>query len=225
MREPIQKEDAIGLIIELLEPLLMEEEVSRLTPWLVEIEAKAQELMQILRPADTKALHPHVVAAAALYDAILHFESRTGVMIVFSRLMEATGLSVHRIQKVWKRFYDKRIYLDINQLSAIEVPNDATPSQLIPKMIKQIRDALIDATQQGHDWLSSVENEALQILSDPSFVSEELPEVTAAATIYESARTHDSKRLVHLPHRLLGRISGWGEAKIARVTKELFEQE
>ncbi|MGY5864105.1 MAG: hypothetical protein RTV41_05840 [Candidatus Thorarchaeota archaeon] len=223
-RESIQKEDAVDQVISLLEPLLPEDERSRLTPWLSEIEMKAREIVQPLTPTDTKALHPQVVAAAALYDAVLHYESRLGFMIVFSKFKDATGLSVHRIQKIWKRFFDSRIFLDIRRLTPIDVLNDETPSILVRAIITQIREALIEGSQTSDEWLSSIEDGALEILRNPSFVSEESPEVTAAAVVYESARRFHGKKLIQLPHRLLGHICGWGEAKVARVTKELFER-
>ncbi|MHA2026056.1 MAG: hypothetical protein ACW98U_09165 [Candidatus Thorarchaeota archaeon] len=223
-RESIQKEDSIDQVISLLEPLIPEEKMSQLAPWLSEIEMKARELIQPLTPSDTKALHPQAVAAAALYDAVLHYESRIGFMIVFSRFKDATGLSVHRIQKVWKRFFDSRLFLDIRRLTTIDVSDDDTPSMLVPNIITQIREALIEGSQTSDEWLSHIEEEALEILGDPSFVSEEFPEVTAVAAIYERARRHHGKKLIQLPHRVLGRICGWGEAKVARATKELFEK-
>jgi len=223
-RESIQKEDSINHVTSLLEPLLQEAEMSQLAPWISEIEMKARELIQPLTPSDTKALHPQAVAAAALYDAVLHYESRIGFMIVFSKFKDATGLSVHRIQKIWKRFFDSRIFLDIRRLTPIDVLNYDTPSVLVPAIINQIREALNDGSHLSDEWLSSIEKGALEILGDPSFVSDEFPEIIAAAVVYESARRHHGKKLIQLPHRLLGHICGWGEAKVARVTKDLFDR-
>jgi hypothetical protein len=221
-RETVQKEDHVAQVMNLFEPVLVEDEVSRLAPWFPEIEEKARELVQQLRPNETKALHPMVVASAALYDSFLHFESRTSTLIVFSRFRDATDLSVHRIQKVWKRFFDKRVYLDIRRLTPIDISANDTPSSLVPAIVTQIKRALDEESEVVSEWLASVEASALDIVKDPSFGSEEVPEVVAAASVYEGANRYHGKKLVHLPHRLLGRISGWGEAKVARVTKELF---
>jgi len=221
-RESIPKEDHVSQGMILLEPVLSEEELSRLAPWFPEIEEKARELVQQLKPNETKALHPLAVASASIYDSFLHFESRTRTTIVFSRFKDATGLSVHRIQKVWKRFFDNRELLDIRRLTAIDISPDDTPSSLVPEIVKQIRGGLDEVPNPVDQWLISIEAGAIDILQDPSLVNEEAPELLAAASVYESANRHHGKKLVHLPHRIFGRIIGWGEAKVARVTKELF---
>ncbi|MFW9769773.1 MAG: hypothetical protein ACFFEM_13205 [Candidatus Thorarchaeota archaeon] len=221
-RETLEKEDYVVQAISLLESVLSDEEVSQLTPWFPEIEETARELVRQLKPNETRALHPLAVASAALYDSFLHFESRTAITIVFTRFKEATDLSVHRIQKVWKRFFDNRTHLDIRKLTAIDITDNDTPSSLIPTILSKIRGALDVESETIDMWLSSVEAEALALIRNPSFGCEEAPEVIAAASVYEGVNRHNGKKLVHLPHRLLRRISGWGEAKIARVTKELF---
>lgn len=224
-RESIQKEDTIGQVIKALEPFLTEEEHSQLTPWLLEIEMQARALIRPLKPSDTKRRHPLALASAAIYDALLTYRSRTGVMVIFSRFKTATGLSVHRIQKSWKKLFDNRSYIDIRKLNAIEVEDGSTPSTIVPVIITQIKEAVIDRSLISDDWLSCIEDETLHMLEDPSFVCDEEPIVIAAAAIYECARRHNGKKLVHLPHRHLGRICGWGEAKIARVTLDIFGKE
>jgi hypothetical protein len=221
-RESMRKEDHVNQVMSLLEPVLLKEEISKITPWIPEIEEKACELVQQLGPNATKVLHPMAVASAALYDSFLHFESRSRTPIVFSRFKIATNLSVHRIQKVWKRFFDNRVYLDIRRLTPIDVSDSDTPRSIILRIIDKIREALVEVTAPVDEWLSSVESEATDIVRDPSFESEEAPELIAAASVYEGANRHHGKKLVHLPHRILGRMTGWGEAKVARFTKETF---
>ena len=114
--------------------------------------------------------------------------------------------------------------INSDYVSGIDVLNADTPSVLVPAIINQIREALNDESHLSDEWLSSIEKGALEILRAPSFVSDEFPEITAAAVVYESARRHHGKKLIQLPHRLLGHMCGWGEAKVARATKDLFDR-
>ncbi len=223
--ETIASASAVSEVMSLLVEKLEEDQKENLAHWIKPIEEYAEKIVRELTPAQVKRRKPEVVAAAAVYDAFLEFESRTNIRMRLPLMQEALGRSQCSINTTWNRLFDIRAPLRGERLDEMYFEKNGLLSDTISSVIRTISKAIDRLTPKLKIWLEKIETEAIDLTSsiNPDIVSLYNHPIVAVAVIYAAMHRHHGKILIRLCQRDLSIISATSQATISKCWIDLFE--
>jgi hypothetical protein len=203
---------------------LKTEQKEKLAQWIEDIEAASEEKVRKITPNQMKNRKPEAIAAAALYDAFIQFESRTEVKIGLNELQEALCQSACSINTAWKRLYDNRVYLRGEFLDVVYSEKEGTITDAISRVIHTLRRAVETSNQEVTTWLAEIENEAIDLSETiPRGVIDKYDSLLIAITsIYTAARQYHGKMIVPIGQRDLSLLGATSPATICKCRSEFF---
>ena len=223
--EMIASASAVSEVISLLVENLEDDQKESLALWTKLIEEYAETIVQGLTPAQLKRRKPEVVAAAAVYDAFLEFESRTNIRMSLPMMHEALRRSQCSINTTWNRLFDIRVSLRGERLDEVYFEKNGLLSDAISSVILTLSKAIDSLTPELKDWLERIETEAIELMQSlsPDIVNMYGHPIAAVTVIYAAMHRHHGKILIRISQRDLSIISATSQAMISRCWIELFE--
>ena len=214
--------DVMSLILEKFN----ETQREKLSQWVKLIEEHAERVVRDLAPAQLKRRKIEVVAAAAIYDAFLEFESRTDVKLGLPQMHEALGRSQCSINTTWNKLFDNRGSLRGDQLDVVYIDKNGSLSDAITNVMQVITKAVDGMTPIMHKWLDDIRTEAIELtqsLSD-NFIQRYDTLTGAVTVIYAAIQHHHGKMQVRIAQRDLSLLSATSPALISKCWIDLFEK-
>ena len=223
--ETITPASAVVDVLNLVVEKIGESQREQLSQWLKLIEEHADSAMRNLAHTQLKRRKIEVVAAAAIYDAFLEFESRTGVKIRLPQLQETLGQSQCSINTTWMKLFDNRGSLRGEELDIVYVDKNGLLADAIANVMQAITKAVDGLTPIISKWLENIRTEAIEVSQS---ISEDVLDrydfLTEAVTIiYAAIQFHHGKMQVRISQRDLSLLSGSSPAMISKCWIDLFE--
>jgi len=214
--------DIMNLIVEKVD----DAQKKKLSQWIKLIEEHAERIMRNLTPVQLKRRKIEVVAAAAIYDAFLEFESRTGVKLKLPQLHKALGQSQCSINTTWINLFDSRGSLRGDRLDVVYVDKSGSLSDAIANVMQALTKAVDVLTPTINKWLEDIKTEAIELSqSIPDSIVKKYDNLTGAVTtIYASIQHHHGKMQVRLAQRDLSLLSATSSAMISKCWIDLFDK-
>ena len=215
---------AVSHIMTQLVDRFTNEQRKQLSQWVKAIENTAETKVQNLDTKQLKRQDPDVVAAAAVYDTFVEYESRTNVKVGLSLMQRALKRTMCSINNAWKKFFDNRVFLLCESLELGYIEGDATLSDAISKVIQALTRALDSPTKEAVKWIKEIETEALELATTllPSSIERYDILLVANAMIYAAAKQHIGKMIVQLGQRELSLLASTSPAMISKCWLDLF---
>jgi len=220
----IASASAVSEVMSLLVEKLEDGQREKLSHWMKLIEEHAEKIVRTLTHAQLKRRKPEVVAAAAVYDAFLEFESRTTIKLRLPMMHEALGHSHCSINTTWIRLFDNRASLMGDYLDRVYVEKNGLPSDAVSSVILTLTKAVHKMTTEVKNWLEKIEIEAIELTQSlkPDITSRG-PLLIAVTVIYAATQRHHGKMMVRISQRDLSLLSTSSPAMISKCWLELFE--
>ena len=214
---------AVSEVMTLLVEKLEDDQREKISHWIKLIEEHAEKLVQALTQAQLKRRKPEVVAAAAVYDAFLEFESRTNTKLGLPMMHEALSQSPCSINTTWNRLFDNRASLMGDYLDRVYVEKNGLPSDAVSSVIQGLTRAVYELTTDVKKWLEKIEIEAIELTQSlkPDIVSRD-PLLIAVTVIYAAIQQHHGKMMVRISQRDLSLLSTSSPAMISKCWLEIF---
>lgn len=224
--ESIALENVVSHMMTRLLESIPDEQKEKLAQWIGEIETAAEEKVQELTEKQLKKRNREAVAAAAIYDSFLQFESRTDVQVGFNQMQTALGRSACSINTAWKRLFDNRVYLRGESLDMVLTERDGTVYDAISKVIHALKRAAEKITQEAVKWLEEIETEAIELSKTiPSSTIDRYDALLIAiTTIYTAIQWHHGKAMIPIGQKDLSLLAATSPAMISKCWIELFNR-
>ena len=213
--------DAMNLLVEKFDGPQRE----KLSQWMKLIEEYAESVVRNLTPVQLKRRKIEVVAAAAIYDAFLEFESRTGVKLGLPQMHEALGRNQCIFNTTWKKLFDDRGALKGDQLDVVYIGRDWSLADAITNVMQALTKAVEGLTPKRNEWLEKIRTEAINLSQlVPQDTLKRYDTLTGAVTIiYAAIQRHHGKMQVRIAQRDLSLLSATSPALISKCWMDLFE--
>jgi hypothetical protein len=223
--EAITTASAVSDVMNFVVEKLDDPEREKLSHWMKPIEEHAEKIIRNLMPAQLKRRKMEVVAAAAVYDAFLEFESRTSVRLGLPLMHEALGRSQCSINTTWNKLFDSRGSLRGEQLGVVYVDKNGSLADAIANVMQALAKAVDEVTPIMNRWLEDIRTEAIELsqLVSPDIVKNYDPLTGAVTIIYAAIQRHHGKMQVRIAQRNLSLLSATSPALISKCWIELFE--
>ena len=220
----IASASAVSEVMNRLVEKLEDDQREKISHWIKLIEEHAEKIVQTLTHAQLKRRKPEVVAAAAVYDAFLEFESRTTIKLRLPMMHEALGHSHCSINTTWIRLFDNRASLMGDYLDRVYIEKNGLPSDAVSSVIHTLTRAIYEKTTEVKNWLEKIEIAAIELTQSlkPDIASMD-PLLIAVTVIYAAIQLHHGKKMVRISQRDLSLLSSYSPAIISRCWLELFE--
>ena len=140
--ETITTVSAVSSVMNLLVEKLDDAQREKLSQWMKLIEEHAEKIVQGLTPVQLKRRNMEVVAAAAVYDAFLEYESRTEVKLRLPLMHEVLDKSQCSINTTWNKLFDHRGSMRGDQLDVVYVGKNTSLSEAITSVIQALTKAV-----------------------------------------------------------------------------------
>lgn len=215
---------AVSEVMNLLVEKIEEDQREILSHWIKLIEEHAEKIVHALTPAQMKRRKPEVVAAAAVYDAFLEFESRTAIKLRLPMMHKALGQSSCSINTTWNRLFDNRASLMGDYLDRVYVEKNGVLSDAVSSVIHALTRAVYQLTTDVKNWLAKIEMEAIELTQSlkPDFTSMDTL-LIAVTVVYAAIQRHHGKMMIRISQRDLSLLSTSSPAMISKCWLELFE--
>ena len=215
---------AVSEVMNLIVDKIEDDQREKLSHWIKLIEEHAEKIVHALTPAQLKRRKPEVVAAAAVYDAFLEFESRTTIKLRLPMMHEALGQSPCSINTTWNRLFDNRASLMGDYLDRVYIEKNGLLSDAVSSVIQALTKAVYEMTTEVKKWLEKIEIEAIELArSLKSDIVSRDPLLIAVTVIYAAIQRHHGKMMVRISQRDLSLLSTSSPAMISKCWLELFE--
>ncbi|TFG32279.1 hypothetical protein EU528_03845 [Candidatus Thorarchaeota archaeon] len=223
--ETITTTSTVSEVMNLIVEKMNDPEREKLSHWMKPIEEYAEKIIRNLTPVQLKRRKMDVVAAAALYDAFLEFESRTSVGLGLPLMHEALGRSQCNINTTWKKLFDNRGSLRGEELDVVYVEKDGSIADAIPNVVQALTNAVDGITPVMKMWLENIRIEAVELsrLVSPDIKKNYDTLTAAVAIIYATIQRHHGKMQVRIAQRDLSLLSATSPALISKCWIELLE--
>ncbi len=215
---------AVSEVMSLLVEKLEDDQREKLSHWIKLIEEYAEKIVHALTPAQLKRRKPEVVAAAAIYDAFLEFESRTTMKLRLPLMHEALGQSSCIINTTWNRLFDNRASLMGDYLDRVYIEKNGLLSDAVSTVIHALTRAVYGLTTEVKNWLEKIEIESIELTQslNPDIMSRDQL-LIAVTIVYASIKRHHGKMMIRISQRDLSLLSTSSPAMISKCWLELFE--
>ena len=213
--------DVMNRIVEQLDDTQRE----KVSQWMKFIEDHAERIVHDLTPTQVKRKKTDVIAAAAVYDAFLEFESRTCVKLGFPQIQEALGRNQCIFNTTWKKLFDDRGSLRGDQLDVVYIGKDWSLEEAITNVMQSLTKAVEGLTPKRKKWLVEIKNDAIELSQlIPKDIVKRYDTLTAAVTtIYAAIQRYQGKMQIRIAQRDLSLLSATSPALISKCWIELFE--
>ncbi len=220
----IASASALSEVMNLLVEKLQDDQREKLSHWMKLIEEHAEKIVQALTHAQLKRRKPEVVATAAIYDALLEFESRTTIKLRLPEMYEVLGQSPCSINTTWIRLFDNRASLMGDYLDRVYVDKKGLLSDAVSNVIQALTRAFYELTNEVKKWLETIEIEAIELTHSlkPDALNRD-PLLIAVTIVYAAIQRHHGKMMVRISQRDLSLLSTSSPAMISKCWLELFE--
>jgi len=161
---------AVSEVMNRLAEKLENDQREKLSHWVKIIEEHADKIVLELTPAQLKRRKPEVVAAAAVYDAFLEFESRTTIKLRLPVMHEALGQSTCSINTTWNRLFDNRVSLMGDYLDEVYVEKNGLLSDAISSVIHALTRAIHKSTPEVKNWLEKIAQVSLLVWFEKDYL-------------------------------------------------------
>lgn len=214
------------MLHELLEKSI-DGEKERVNGWISQIEEYADDIIRRLTPKQVSRRNPEIIAAAALYDAFLEFESRTNVTVRLPQLQESLGLSACSINTAWKSLFDIRSVLRKDYLFTAYTNEDRATAKTIGEVIRNITRALVEATPEIQAWIDEIEIKANQILDE---VNQDMAAnydhiLLATTAVYAAIQKYHGKPKIQISQRDFAQLCDFSPAMVSKIWLDFFANE
>lgn len=204
-----------------------EEQREKLSQWVVSIEDTAEAKIQNLHrqmPNKLKRKNPEVLAAAAIYDTFLEYESRTDVKLGLNLMQNSLGLTGCSINNAWSRLFDNRVFVRGSFLHLKYEEREGKLDDVISNVIQALKKAADSPTEEALKWLHEIRKEALEISSTIPSYSQDRYDVllVASAVIYAAAKQHVGKMMFQFGQRELSLLASTSPAMISKCWLDIF---
>jgi len=203
---------------------LTDDQKEKLTQWTESIEDAAEVKVQKLIPKQLKRRKPETVAAAAIYDAFIEFESRTKVKVGLNQMQEVLGQKACSINTSWKRLFDNRVSLRGEFLDLVYTERKGTISDAISNVIQALKRAVEKPTKEAMTWLKEIHTEAIELskIISSSDAARYDTLIVAITTIYAAIQQHHGKMMIQIGQRDLSLLASTSPAMISKCWIEFF---
>jgi len=224
--EAITNASAVSYVMNIIAEKMDDTEREKLSQWLKLIEEHAESVMRSVSPAQLKRRNIEIVAAAAIYDAFLEFESRTGVKMRFPQLQKSLGRNQCSINTTWIKLFDNRGSLIGDHLDVIYIDKSGSLSDVIVNVMQALTKAVNELTPTISKWLKNIRTEAVELSQSLSADAVNKYDIlTGAVTIiYAATQRHHGKMQVRLAQRDLSLLSAASPAMISKCWIDLFDK-
>ncbi len=215
---------ALSEVMNLLVDKIEDDQREKLSHWIKLIEEYAEKIVHALTPAQLRRRKPEVVAAAAVYDAFLEFESRTNIKLGLPMIHEALGQSPCSINTTWNRLFDNRASLMGDYLDEVYIDKKGLPADAVSSVIQGLTRAVYELTPEVKKWLEKIEIGAIELTQSlkPDIVNKD-PLLIAVTVVYAAIQRHHGKMMVRISQRDLSLLSTSSPAMISKCWLDLFE--
>ncbi len=204
----------------------MKEEVRRqLDQWLSEIEEHAQQSIACLKNVQVSRRRPEIVAAAAIYQSFLVFESRTRVQVTTPFLCKSLGITPCATNEAYRVLFDRRVKIQSHRVGCIRMSSEV-PADLVKEIIDSLQNALEERTSRTAEWFVSVQAEAISMvgsLTDAQRASYD-PDVLAAAAVYGAIQMQPSQNVVQVAQKDIALTCRCSGAMVSKVWLNIFRE-
>ena len=214
---------AVSEVMNRLVEKLENDQREKLSHWIKIIEEYAEKIVLELTPAQLKRRKPEVVAAAAVYDAFLEFESRTTIKLRLPLMHEALGQSTCSINTTWNRLFDNRGSLMGDYLDEVYIEKNGMLSDAISPVIRALTRAVHKLTPEVKNWLEKIEIEAIELTQSLKPENSWDTLLIAVTVVYAAIQRHHGKMMIRISQRDLSLLSTSSPAMVSKCWLELFE--
>ena len=222
--ETISLASVVSEVMTRLIESLTDDQKEKLNQWTKSIEDAAEVKVLKLIPKQLKKRKPEVVAAAAIYDTFLEFESRTKVKVGLNQMQKVLGQSACSINTSWKRLFDNRVSLKGEFLDLVYTERDGTVTAAISNVIQALERAVEQPTSEAMTWLEAIHAEAIELskIISSSNATKYDTLIVAITTIYAAIQRHHGKMMIRIGQRDLSLLASTSPAMISRCWIEFF---
>jgi hypothetical protein len=215
--------DAVSQSMSLLLESMNEEIRAQLDRWIPEIEDHAVRSIAELPSTRILRRRPEILAAAALYQAFLEFESRTRLAVRTPFLSETLGLTLCSVNQAYRRLFDRRVSVRTQMVKCVSRPSDDL-SDLVVEVSVNLQNALERQSPETDQWFAEVERDAMSManaLTDSQRATYE-NDVIAAAAVYGATQRQPTQPIVHMAQKDIALTCRFSPAMLSKVWLELF---
>ncbi len=218
------EKDTVTHMLATIMEKITEEERMKIDPWLPHIEDHAEQCILRLKRKIVSKRRPEILAAAALYDAFLEFESRTLVKIRLPLMKQALGLTLCSINSAWTQLFDNRVSLRKDYLNPVYRSDSFNPKDAIHAVLTNIARAIIEKTDNIDTWIAEIHILACRYLGtmDGAKAAEYDSLLVGTAAIYAAIRNYPGKPRIQISQRDLAQFCNHSPAMLSKVWLEIF---
>jgi hypothetical protein len=223
----VQIIDEKSIISEMLEVILEklgDEDRKRMNPWIHDIEEYSEQLVLGLKQKKISKRRPEILAAAAIYDAFLEYESRTTVKFGLPLMKEMFGFAPCSINSAWTQLFDSRALLRKDYLNPVYSNKSLSQKDAVFAVVNNINRAIIGTNTDVEKWITNIRSLACQLLEriDSSNAAGYDCVLVATAAIYAAIRRYTGKPRIQISQRDLAQFCNHSPAMLSKVWLELF---
>jgi hypothetical protein len=220
----VDEQNIISWMLEVIVERLDNESRNMLAAWLVPIEEHAEQLVIRLKQKRTSKRRPEILAAAAIYDAFLEYESRTNVKCGLPLMKEAFGLTPCSINSAWTQLFDNRSMLRKDFLNPVHSNGSLSYQDALVAVLNNITRATIKKNVEAENWITEIHTIACQLLKtmNSSAALEYDCVLVGTAAIYAAIRKYPGKPRIQISQRDLAQVCIQSPAMLSKAWLELF---
>ena len=196
----------------------------KIAQWLKLIEEHSEKIIRKLTPSQVKRRNMEAVAAAAVYDGFLEYESRTSYSLSLPKMQEVLGRSICSINTTWNKLFDRRASLMGEYLGVVYIEKDGDLVDAIHNVMQAIRKAVEEPRSEVNSWLDAILEEACEL--EPIVNQDDLTGfdtlVAAATLIYAAMKLHHGKTMIRISQRDFALLAASSSAMISKCWIDLF---
>ena len=206
---------------------LTEEEREKIDSWLPFMEEHAEQIILRLNKNIVSKRRPEIIAAAALYDAFLEFESRSSVKIRLPLMRNALGLTPCSINSAWTHLFDNRVFLRKDCLYPVRNNAGLNPQGVVNAVLTNVARAIIKKREDIDIWIDEIRILAGRLLEAMDFGKAAKYDslLIGTAAIYAAIRNYAGKPHIHMSQRDLAQFGNHSPAMLSKVWLDLFASE
>jgi hypothetical protein len=215
--------DAVSQSTSLLVKNMNDEARERLEQWIPEIEEHAVRSIAELPYILAARRRPEILAAAALYQAFLEFESRTGLAVRTPYLSEALGIKLCSLSEAYGKLFDRKVRVLHHNIECIQMLSD-DPADLVKEVIASLVSALEEQNPTAADWFAEVQEDAIVMVDSLKKQQQGTyePDVIAAAAVFGAIRRQTAQEVVHVAQKDIAQTCRFSPSLVSKVWLEFF---
>jgi hypothetical protein len=219
----IVERDAVSQSMSLLLESMNERAREQLDQWVPEIEEHAVRSIADLRGTRPTRRRPEILAAAALYQAFLEFESRTRLAVRTPFLSEVLGLRPCSVNQAYLKLFDRKVRVLHHRVESIPMLSDE-PADLVVEIVASLVDALEEQTPSTVEWFAGVQQDAIIMVNTLRSRQREAYDcdTIAAAAVFGAVQRQLAGKVVYITQKDIALTCRASQALVSKIWLELF---